>query len=173
MALWCSLIGCFVPSLSSFFNSSHPHLISFHPSNNSFNYFPSVLTPSSSHSLLSSDAHRYLRQSSPSAAASATAAPSPPARLHSPARGARPRGRPGPGCPRCGRICRRGPPSREWSYHPNSLCAAQPPTTKLHQPTAATAYGDNWSQGVHLHDATVQWVQLFVNCLMICLPQPS
>lgn len=173
MALWCTLIGCFVSSSSSFFNSFHPHLISFHPPNNSFNSFPSVLTPSSSHSLLFSDALRYPHKSSPPAAASATAGPSPPAQLHRPARGARSRGRPGPRCPHCCCICRRGAPGREWSYHPDSLCAAQPPATKLHQPTAATAYGDNWSQSVHLNDATVQWVQLFVNCLMTCFLQPS
>lgn len=96
-------------------------------------------------SLLFSNALRCLHQSSPPAAASVAAGPSPPARLHRPARGARSRGWSGPRSPHCHRICRRGAPGREWSDHSNSLCAAHPPAKKLHQPTAATAYGDDRS----------------------------
>lgn len=109
---------------------------------------------------------RLLHQSPSSAAASyATGASSPPPWLFYTNRGACSWGRPSPGgpsfcdcCCSCG--CCRGGPSWRRPDHPNSMCEAHPPTAKLHQPIIATTHGDHRSQGVHLHAATVQWVQL-------------
>lgn len=110
---------------------------------------------------------RLLHQSPSSAAASyATGASSPPPWLFYTNRGACSWGRPSPGGPSfcdccCSYGCERGGgPSWRRPDHPNSVCEAHPPTAKLHQPFTATTHGDHRSQGVHLHAATVQWVQL-------------
>lgn len=100
---------------------------------------------------LFSDSFRHLHQPSPSATVSTPAAPPTPSWLRRPSWGAYPRG--------C--CCGWGSPGSYVSDYPNCMCAAIPPATKFHQPTAAAPYGDDWPQGVHLHDATVQWVHLF------------
>ena len=118
-----------------------------------------------------SDAFRFFHQSYSPAAAPSPAGSSPSPWRPCPARGACSRGWPRPRGPcSCCHSCSWRGPGWEWPDHPDCLRKAHAPTTKLHQPTAATTHGDHWPKSVHLHVATVQWVQLIVSlCLIVSL----
>lgn len=106
------------------------------------------------------DAFRHIQQPPPPATVSTSAASPPPPQLLCPAHRACSGGESsswssssggagsswrGPGC--------------QWQDHPDGMRAAEPPFTKLHQPTVALIHGHHWPQGVHFHDAAIQWVE--------------